>query len=245
MGAVVFSDIHADSQAISAVASYIGTRLFERRFGKVDLLINLGDLLHRGNRPKETLEIIHTLSRKYPMISVLNRLLVSGSDAESTYAHEQLRGSPLLSIFEDMPMEYTDHGILFVHGGPLEMGDSTLRLKCWQRLSRQAGDCFSGYHYTAKQAFTALEMRGLTHMCFGHQHTRLCCVKRPIGITNEPIRFEMIPERDSPDDLFVQASRFSLEQPSLFRVGGCHGREPEFAYTDFSTFSYIRILPTY
>ena len=142
IGAVLFSDVHADSVAIGALAACIESPQFREAFGPVDILINLGDLLHRGDRPQETLEKIHTLSRKYRLVSVLGNhdhaylhgLLVSGSDAASTYRHEQLRDSPLLSIFDNMPMEWVDRGMLFVHGGPMELGSQTLRLKCWQRL---------------------------------------------------------------------------------------------------------------
>ena len=107
---------------------------------------------------------------------------MSGSDAASTYRHEQLRDSPLLSLFDAMPMEWADCGMLFVHGGPLELGNQTLRLKCWQRLSHESGDFFTGYHYTASMAFEALKKRGLTHMCCGHQHEHICCRKTADGI---------------------------------------------------------------
>lgn len=138
MGVIIFSDVHADTGAISALASCIRTPLFRQSFGNVDLMVNLGDLVHRGYHPQETLEIIRTLSQEYRFISVLgnhdhaflNRLSVSGSDVASTYRHEQLRGSPLLFLFDRMPMEWSDNGMLFVHGGPLDLGDQTLRLKC-------------------------------------------------------------------------------------------------------------------
>ena len=48
MGAVIFSDVHADADAIGALASCIGSPFFRQEFGPVDILINLGDLLHRG-----------------------------------------------------------------------------------------------------------------------------------------------------------------------------------------------------
>lgn len=106
-------------------------------------MVNLGDLVHLGNRPQETLEMVQSLSRKYPLGSMLgnhdhaflNRLLVNGSDPTSTCRHEQRRGSPLLSLIKSLPMEWSDRGMLFVHGGPLDLGDQILRIKCWQRLS--------------------------------------------------------------------------------------------------------------
>jgi len=249
MGVVIFSDVHADSVAISAFASCIRTPLFLQSFGRVDLLVNLGDLVHRGDRPKETLEMIHTLSQEYRFVSVLgnhdhaflNRLLVSGSDAASTYRHEQMRGSPLLSLFDTMPVEWSDRGMLFVHGGPLDLGNQMLRLKCWQRLSNKSGDSFTGYNYTAAMAFRALAARGFTHMCCGHQHQNICCRKTPDGIVRNPVEFVPIPAKKREEEHRIEVASIPLDVPTLLRVGGCHGDRPEFAYTDFSTFSFIRI----
>jgi predicted phosphodiesterase len=249
MGVVIFSDVHADPVALRALASCIRTPLFRQSFGNVDLMVNLGDLVHRGYYPQETLEIIRSLSQEYRFVSVLgnhdhaflNRLPVSGSDVASTSSHEQLRGSPLLSLFDSMPMEWSDNGMLFVHGGPLEIGNQTLRLKCWQRLSSTPGDSFTGYNYTAAMAFDALAEQGLTHMCFGHQHQNICCQKMPGGIVRKPIDFEPVASKRADDEHGIEAANILLNVPSLLRVGGCNGAEPEFAYTDFSTFWFIRI----
>jgi predicted phosphodiesterase len=254
MGLVVFSDVHADSVAIRRLATCIRTSLFQKTFGKVDGLVNLGDLVHRGDRPKETLEMVQALKQEYQLVSVLgnhdhaflNGLLVSGSDPASTYRHEQIRNSPLLSIFDDMPMEWSDNGMLFVHGGPLDLGNQTLRLKCWQRLSYDYGDSFTGYHYTAPMAFDALTSRGLSHMCCGHQHRNICCRKTMEGIVQTPLVFEPLPkspaEKKSEEKMSIEFAKIPLDVPSLLRVGGCHGDKPEFGYTDFSTFSFIRIV---
>jgi predicted phosphodiesterase len=249
MGVVIFTDVHADSIAISALASCIHTSLFRQSFGKVDLMVNLGDLIQRGDRPQETLEMIHTLSQEYRFVSVLgnhdhaflNRLLVSGSDPASMYRYEQMRGSPLLSLFDTMPMEWSDRGMLFVHGGPLDPGNQMLRLKCWQRLSSKSGDSFTGYNYTAAMAFEALAARGLTHMCCGHQHKNICCRKTPDGIVRHPVEFAPIIAKNRDEEYRIEAASIPLDVPTLLRVGGCHGDEPEFAYTDFYTFSFIRI----
>jgi len=249
MGVVIFSDVHADSVAISALASCIRSPLFRQAFGQVDVLVNLGDLIHRGDRPRETLEMIHTLSHEYHLRSVLgnhdhaflNGILVSGSDPASMYRHEQIRDSPLLSIFDNIPMEWSDHGMLFVHGGPLDLGTQTLRLKCWQRLSHESGDSFAGYNYTATMAFDALAARGLIHMCCGHQHQNICCRKTSEGIVRYPLEFVPLDAKMDREGRNIEVVRVPLDFPALLRVGGCHGDEPEFAYTDFSTFSFIRI----
>jgi DNA repair exonuclease SbcCD nuclease subunit len=250
MGAVNFSDVHADSVAIGALAACIKSPLFRERFGPVDVLINLGDLLHRGDRPQETLEKVHTLSREYRLISVLGNhdhaylhgLLVSGSDAASTYRHEQLRDSPLLSIFDTMPMEWVDDGMLFVHGGPLDLGTQTLRLKCWQRLSHESGDFFTGYHYTAAMAFEALEQRGLAHMCCGHQHENVCCRKMADGIVQQDLEFRLLDNREGTEGPGLEVATVPLDVPTILRLDGCHGIRPEFAYTDYESFSFIRIV---
>jgi predicted phosphodiesterase len=248
MGAVVFSDVHADAGAITALRSWIRKPAFVKHFGTIDVVINLGDILHRGDHPKEALEHVHALAHEFRLISVmgnhdhafLNGLLVSGSDAASTYRHEQLRGSPLLSIFSGMPMEWVNEGILFVHGGPMELDSSTLHLKCWQRLGRDAGDSYTGYHYTPEMAFSAIRGRGLTHMCCGHQHNNLCCIKIPEGIKQYELVFRPIAEKGSELGA-LHVAEVPLDVPTILRVGACHGTNPEFAYTDFTTFSFIRI----
>ena len=248
MGTVVFSDVHADADALGMVAATLRDPAFARRFGPVDTLVNLGDLLHRGNCPEPTLELIRDLATEYRLISVignhdhayLNGVPVSGSDEMSTRRHEELRGSPLLEIFSGMPMEWVDRGMLFVHGGPLDLGTQTLRLKCWQRLSHTAGDSFTGYHYTAPMAFEALERRGLSFLVCGHQHTHICCRKTLNGICDYPIRY--VPEKEPAlAGCEMESARILLDMPTLFRIGGCHGDQPEFGYLDATSFTYIRL----
>jgi len=248
MGAVIFSDVHADSAALDALVSCIQTPAFQTEFGPVEALINLGDLVHRGNHPKETLEKMTSLKDQYRVVSVLGNhdhaylhgIIVSGSDASSSYRHEQLRNSPLLSIFENVPMEWVGNRMLFVHGGPLDLGTQTLRLKCWQRLSHHSGDFFTGYHYTAAMAFSALEARGLKHMCCGHQHLNVCCRKTMDGIVQHSLDFRPNLLLDGSRKIPIEVATVPLDVPTLLRIGGCHGQRPEFAYTDYSTFSFIR-----
>lgn len=248
MGIVIFSDVHADASAISAFASCIQDPLFADRFGPIDAVVNLGDILHRGSRPSETLAHIHRLAQEFRLVSVmgnhdhafLHGIPVSGSDAESTRQHEQVRGSPLLSIFSGMPMERVCGTMLFVHGGPLELGSSTLRLKCWQRIRRVAGDSYAGYYYTPEMAFSALRARGLVHMCCGHQHAPLCCRNAPEGINNHELEFcEVVGIKN--DGGTLRAARVPLDLPSIFRLGACSGKNPEFAFTDFTSFSFLQI----
>ncbi|WAC04362.1 MAG: metallophosphoesterase [Methanoregula sp.] len=249
MGIVVFSDVHADASAIAALRMWIKKPAFSNHFGTIDGVVNLGDILHRGNHPGEALEIIHTLSKEFRLVSImgnhdhafLNGIQVSGSDAASTYRHEQIRGSPLLSIFTGIPMEWVCSDMLFVHGGPLDLDSSTLHLKCWQRLDRVAGDFFTGYHYTPEMAFLALRSRGLVHMCCGHQHTSLCCQKTPEGIKKTALEYSAV-VNGGQDLNGLQVAQVSLDMPSLMRIGACSGEHMEFAFTDFKSFNFIRVI---
>ncbi|MCX6689452.1 MAG: metallophosphoesterase [Methanoregula sp.] len=251
MGVLFFSDVHADARAIAMLASCIRRPLFAESFGHIDRIINLGDILHRGTHPKESIEIINALALDYLLISILgnhdhaflNDIVVSGSDLMSAASHEKLRNSPLLSIFDQMPLEWVEGNMLCVHGGPLNLGNHILRLKCWQRLSHNVGDSFTGYHYTAQMAFTELAERGLTHMVCGHQHTHICCRKTADEIREYPIDFIPSPA-GSDKECALEVARVPLDLPALFRIGSCYGDEPEFAYADDSAFSYIRILQT-
>lgn len=247
MGAVVFSDVHADAGALAAMRDCISDVRFTERYGPIDILVNLGDLLHRGENPQETLEIVQALSRTYRLISVmgnhdhafLNRLLVSGSDAASLNRHEQLRGSPLLSIFDGMPMEWVGDGVLFVHGGPLNLGSGTLRLPCWQRLGREPGETFAGYYYTPEMAFSTLRARGLSHLCCGHQHTSLCCQNHQEGIRECFLDYDGSAGLTTPAGR-LESTQVTLDLPAILRVGACSGANPEFAFTDFRTFRFFR-----
>lgn len=247
MGAVLFSDVHADAGALEKLARTIRSRAFVQEFGPADCLLNLGDLLHRGYEPRRTLEIFRDLTRKYRVISLignhdhafLNRLSVSGSDDRSTRAHESLRNSPLLELFSGMTETWQHDGILFVHGGPLDLGDSWLEQKYWQRLSRVSGYSPSGYHYTPEMAFAYLEQNGYCALCCGHQHQRTCCQKTNEGIREIPVEPRFMEAWDGPGRLAV--AEIPLDLPTILRIGACRGNCPEFAYTDFSRFRIIEM----
>lgn len=248
MGILVFSDVHADASAIAELRAWIKKPAFSEHFGTIDYVVNLGDILHRGNDPREALEIIHMLAQEFRLVSImgnhdhafLNGIQVSGSDTVSTYRHEQIRGSPLLSIFSGIPMEWVRGDMLFVHGGPIDLDSSTLHLKCWQRLDHKAGDFFTGYHYTPEMAFSALRSRGLVHMCCGHQHTSLCYQRTPGGIKKTSLEYSAV--KGGGQYLNgIRVAKVSLDVPSLMRIGACSGDHVEFAFTDFKSFSFIRI----
>jgi hypothetical protein len=92
-------------------------------------------------------------------------------------------------------------------------------------------------------AYEALSQRGFTHMCCGHQHQHICCRKTMDGIVEQELDFSPLDMEHDDRIIHLEVARIPLDCPTLLRVGGCHGDVPEFAYTDFSTFSFIRILP--
>ena len=55
------------------------------------------------------------------------------------------------------------------------------------------------------------------------------------------IDFEPLFAENDENKYRIEVAKIPLDIPTLLRVGGCHGDYPEFAYTDFSTFSFIRI----
>ena len=247
MGAVLFSDVHADAEALAKLVHCIRSSAFTTSFGSVECLVNLGDLLHRGYEPRRTLELFQDLSHKYRMISLmgnhdyafLHKISVSGSDEKSVRTHESLRGSSLLDTFTSAVETWEKNGIFFVHGGPLNLGDSWLEQKYWQRLSRASGPSVSGFHYTPEMAFEFLEENHLHTLCCGHQHQRTCCQKMDNGIQEVPIDPRNVNNWDGPGKLAV--AEIPLIYPTIVRIGACRGPRPEFAYTDFSTVFIIEL----
>lgn len=240
MTVVVLSDVHADARALERVIALLKDRQFVGRFGEIECIVNLGDLLGRGYEPFETLAAMERLKTEYRVVSLLgnhdhalvHRIPVSGSDAESTRAHAALRGSPLLDGIAGLPAEAAVDRTLFVHGGPLRIGDALTDRPFWQRLGEHPGPSPSGYHYTPEMAFAELERRGLRHLCCGHQHTPLCCLKEGRRVVRRQIRYEgRVPASDTVD----------LDSPAILRVGACMGPHPEFALTDFERFSFLRL----
>lgn len=242
MATLIFSDVHADASALLKVRALAKDPAFRSYYGEVRTAVNLGDLLGRGYAPMDTLNAMQHLRQAMPVVSILGNhdhaflhdIPVSGSDAASLAAHRALKGSPLLEEIRDLPEEEVLDATLFVHGGPLHLGDALTDRSFWQRLSNRQGHSFAGYHYTPEMAFAELERRGLSHLCCGHQHTPLCCQKHEDGIIPRPLTFTPVP------DLPLKDARVELDAPSILRVGACRGAHPEFAVTDFVRFWFLQ-----
>lgn len=193
---LVFSDIHADISAFNTIIGLTTSIDFQKKYGKISRIINLGDVLERGTRPKQVLEKMMDLSKNYPVISVMGNhdeaflygRKVSGNSFESLIAHGSLTQKDLEFFKKNKNGTYGQQdfldkkaGIVCVHGGPLDpkkitpknaFSKSWFYQKSWQRLSN-GGEFFSsyGYHYKPSSAFieTKTMIENPIILC-GHEH---------------------------------------------------------------------------
>jgi len=132
---LVFSDIHADIDALDAILEIVTSDDFTKQYGIFDRIINLGDVLERGSNPKQALTRLNSLKKNYPIISVMGnhdeaflyKRPVSGSSLESWAAHAALKDDDLSffsqnkdGTFGQQQFVDTKNNLLCVHGGPLD-----------------------------------------------------------------------------------------------------------------------------
>jgi hypothetical protein len=189
---LLISDIHADIGALEAILRLAADEAFTGRYGPVERIFNVGDVVERGYHPCEVIDRLKGLDN---LTSVLGNhdeafvwsAAVSGSDARSATAHEACcRRGGWDSFFAATPEAFVERAerLYVVHGGPLEPGPlcnamteealAWLSSRTWQRLSRAETGCFdmNGYHYTPEQAFSAVRESlapGFAIVC-GHEH---------------------------------------------------------------------------
>ena len=187
---LIFSDIHADIKALNTIIDVINNPGFIKRYGSVNTILNLGDTVGRGYHPVKVTERLIELGKQINIVSIMGNhdesflydWPVSGNDAESIKAHEDLN----LDFLNDLRQYYIDYKkkILAVHGGPLnpdriaphglEDYDKWHYQRTWQRISKYEYEYpdNSGYHYIPKNAFIHARDfldNGFIIFC-GHQH---------------------------------------------------------------------------
>ncbi len=193
---LVFSDIHADFDAIERILSIASDKAFIKKYGNFSRIISLGDVLERGAYPKEVLAKLQSLEKNYPLHSVMGnhdeaflyKRQVSGSSLESLDAHNNLSKEDLSffrqnkdGTFGNQLFRDKKNGILCVHGGPLDpkkitpknvQDEAWLYQRSWQRLSPEDFEFFSyaGYHYKASSAFAEAKIHETNVILCGHQH---------------------------------------------------------------------------
>ncbi|MEE9241772.1 MAG: metallophosphoesterase family protein, partial [Nitrosopumilaceae archaeon] len=58
---LVFSDIHADIDALELIVDLVTSTEFKKEYGEISRILNLGDVLERGTHPKQVLEKLSIL----------------------------------------------------------------------------------------------------------------------------------------------------------------------------------------
>ena len=243
---LVFSDIHADIDALDTILEVASSDNFIKKYGSFDRIINLGDLLERGSAPKQVLTRLESLQKNYPIISVMGnhdeaflyKRPVSGSSIESWTAHQALKEDDLTffeqnrdNTFGQQQFVDTKNNLVCVHGGPLDPQKITpknaydeetwLYQRTWQRLSEEEFEFFSysGYHYKASSAFD----EGKNHLgnfviLCGHQH------EEAILVQNEQIRdvlSEFTVKKDQVSHFVLEKKEIEIDKSSnyLIRLG--------------------------
>jgi hypothetical protein len=196
---LLISDIHADLAALEAILRTAADDAFTSRYGPVERIFNVGDLVERGYHPCEVIDRLNGLDNLTSVVGNHDEAFVwstavSGSDARSAAAHETCRRrGGWESFFAGMPEAYVDRAerLYVVHGGPLDPGPLCnamagealiwLSSRTWQRLSRLGGYFdMNGYHYTPEQAFDAVRDAmepGFAIVC-GHEHVEAAFAER-------------------------------------------------------------------
>jgi len=186
---LVFSDIHADIDALETILKVVSSDDFIKKYGSFDRIINLGDLLERGSAPKQVLTRLEFLQKNYPIISVMGnhdeaflyKRRVSGSSIESWTAHQALKEDDL-AFFEQNKDNTFGTTLDPQKITPKNAYDEEkwLYQRSWQRLSEEEFEFFSysGYHYKASSAFD----EGKNHLgnfviLCGHQHEEAVLVQ--------------------------------------------------------------------
>jgi len=243
---LVISDIHADISGLNTIIDLTTSKDFKKKYSEISRILNLGDVLERGTKPKQVLEKIMELSKNYPVISVIGNhdeaflygRQVSGSSFESISAHDSLTEEDLCffkknkdNTFGDQEFLDKKNGLVCVHGGPLDPKKITpknvgpeawLYQKSWQRLSDENHESFSyyGYQYTASSAFkeAKTKVKNPIILC-GHQHIEAAILQNKKGI--QEIYSKVKPLSEKIGNFILEKREILIESHSsyLVRVG--------------------------
>lgn len=233
---LVFSDIHADLDALDTILDTVSSHEFVKRYGAFSRIINLGDILERGIYPREVISRLKTLQQNYPIHSVmgnhdegfLSGKKVSASSLESMEAHQRLNNEDISffkqnkdGTFGDLEYVDTKNGLFCVHGGPLDpkkitpknaQDEAWLYQRNWQRLTDEGFEFFSyhGYHYTASSAFGEVKNHVQDHIILcGHQHME-AAISHQDGKTKD-IYSGLKPKQEKISDHVVESKEIEIQ----------------------------------
>ena len=242
---LVFTDIHADIDALETILQVATSNDFTKRYGKFSRILNLGDVLERGTHPKQVLHRLESLEKNYPVHSVIGnhdeaflyKRMVSGSSIESLTAHENLTTNDLSffpqnkdGTFGEQQFIDKKNGLVCVHGGPLDpqkitpknaRAESWLYQRSWQRLSEEDFEYVSnsGYHYKASSAFieTKNHLSSCVILC-GHQHTETAIMQNN---TIKEIFSSLKPTLEKASNFVLKKREIEIEKSKnyLIRLG--------------------------
>jgi hypothetical protein len=198
---LLFSDIHADIEALEALLAIANSQDFIARYGHITKAINLGDALQRGYHPGEVVRRLKELKGLESVLgnhdeSFLYKLSLLGNDPRSVRAHDSyFVTGEYESFFQGMGKTYVDldKKLYAVHGGPIDplniplkertMDDEWIYSQTWQRIS-VIGESFidnCGYNYLPSQAFDSVKPTfgsdGFVIAC-GHNHKEAAFVQK-------------------------------------------------------------------
>ncbi len=237
---LVFSDIHADIEALNLILKVVTSNEFKEKYGAFSRILNLGDVLERGTHPKQVLKELKNLQKNYPVISVMGNhdeaflygRRVSGSSLESLDAHSSLTETDTDFFQKNKDdsygqQEFVDkkNGLICVHGGTLDSNKITppdagteawLYQKSWQRLSEEDFEFFSytGFHYKASSAFSeAKTLLDNSVILCGHQHLEAALKQDKEGI------FEILSTTKLQEE---KLSTFTLEKKEFEIEDNCN-----------------------
>ncbi|UCE36352.1 MAG: metallophosphoesterase, partial [Thermoplasmata archaeon] len=112
---LVFTDIHADIAAIKSIFKCAASSEFISRFGTVNRVINLGDVVGRGYFPAEAIDFIQNLDLEVVSLlgnhdeSVMYNWPVAGDDSLASKIHDEFKKKGEYSdYFKDLKEVYID-----------------------------------------------------------------------------------------------------------------------------------------
>lgn len=211
---LIFSDIHADITALKTIFECVTSKEFEKRFGSLKKVINLGDVVGRGYSPGEVIEFIQNLDLEVVSIlgnhdeSVVYDWPVSGDDLYASRVHDEFKQKKEHWDYFESPKDYYVDGekhLLCVHGGPINPDSISppessaferwLYQRTWQRLDPSTSyyNPYTGFRYTPEMAFdhakktlsTELKQEVGNILIFaGHQHREAVYQKKGMEIMN-------------------------------------------------------------
>jgi len=104
---LIFSDIHGDIEALNTILDISTSKEFQKKFGNIKRVINLGDILGRGTHPVQVINKLKLLQKMYDFISVIGnhdesflyKKTIAVYPKESVEAHSSLTKKDL-EIFQ-------------------------------------------------------------------------------------------------------------------------------------------------